>query len=131
MGALLVQIQLNAPILRGKKMEDEYQGTVYSCPENYGLELIFETDLDNESYQFNILAVWREIKTGRIFVGRDSGCSCPSPFEDCTSVDELEEINLKSLGNLVAQLREAGISMFDLIEIIDDIHVASEKKETI
>ena len=33
-------------------------------------------------YAFNLLCAWRHRPTGRIFFGRDSGCSCPSPWEN-------------------------------------------------
>ena len=62
----------------------------YYQPEKFGLTPIGELDA-SESYEFNIVAVWQHTD-GRFFVGSDSGCSCPSPFEDFTSLDDLTEL---------------------------------------
>lgn len=63
---------------------------LYNSPEHFGLVVIDEIELDNESYQFNIRVVWREIATGKLYTARDSGCSCPSPFEDYTSLNDAD-----------------------------------------
>ena len=46
----------------------------------------FELDLENEPYQFYILRV------GRIredyYLGTDSGCSCPTPFENYKALSD-------------------------------------------
>ncbi|WP_353707259.1 hypothetical protein ABRQ22_14730 [Cellulosimicrobium sp. ES-005] len=39
------------------------------------------------SYDFNQTAVFRHKDTGTLFIASDSGCSCPSPFEDTTVRD--------------------------------------------
>jgi hypothetical protein len=68
-----------------------YDPDLYGQPEAFGLELVGSIDLDNESYQFNILAVLHEPTTDKFYIIQDSGCSCPSPFEDHTSRDALGE----------------------------------------
>lgn len=50
-------------------------------PEKKGLEIIADEDSAG-SYEFDIFFVFRHVETGRIFWGRDSGCSCPHPFEN-------------------------------------------------
>lgn len=64
---------------------------VYSKPENYDLEIIGELDEDDLSYEFHMLVVWKH-KDGRLFYATDSGCSCPSPFEDVHSLADLTPI---------------------------------------
>ena len=54
----------------------------YDCSKT-DLELIDSLDQPDMSYEFHILAAWRDKTTGEIFWSEDSGCSCPSPFEDC------------------------------------------------
>ncbi len=49
--------------------------------EKMGLESISDEDCAG-SYEFNIFFVFRHVESGRIFWGRDSGCSCPHPFEN-------------------------------------------------
>lgn len=63
----------------------------YSNPANCGLELLAVAE-DNEPWQFDICALWRDIVSGRFFMGSDSGCSCPSPFENVRGVGDLTEV---------------------------------------
>ncbi len=56
-------------------------------PRNYNLALLTEVELAEADYSFDILAVWK----GELgfYLATDSGCSCPSPFEDYNGVDDL------------------------------------------
>lgn len=63
-------------------MLKEYQ-TVYNSPEEYGLEIFGAFDnRDDLFYEFDETVVFRDTETGQFYVAQDSGCSCPSPFED-------------------------------------------------
>lgn len=53
-----------------------------------GYELVEEYELDEEAYEFNLVRVLE--KGGRLFYMHDSGCSCPSPFEDQDESDLVE-----------------------------------------
>lgn len=55
---------------------------IYSSPESHGLTEIAEIDT-GESYEFNMVVLWRA-ETGELWAAADSGCSCPTPFEDHT-----------------------------------------------
>lgn len=68
-----------------------YDADVYYQPEKFGLTLLDEIDDPQACYSFDILAVWQH-EDGRLFWASDSGCSCPSPFEDFTSLDDLTPI---------------------------------------
>lgn len=57
---------------------------VYYHPEQFGLEQFGLIDGEPGSYEFDYLVVWRELSTGRLWWAADSGCSCPSPFEEYT-----------------------------------------------
>lgn len=46
------------------------------------LEVIHAFDAYEPSWDFDIFLVVREISTGKVYVANDSGCSCPTPFED-------------------------------------------------
>lgn len=61
---------------------------IYYSPEQYGLETVGQVDWSDEPYQFDMTVVWRRVADGQLFYASDSGCSCPSPFED-TGVDDL------------------------------------------
>ncbi len=56
----------------------------YYDPEKSGLVKVGELDEAELSYEYNTLVVWRHEPSGRVFYARDSGCSCPTPFEDYT-----------------------------------------------
>lgn len=66
--------------------------SVYYDPFEFNLYPLAELELDDEAYQFNILCVWRH-EDDRLFWGQDSGCSCPSPFEDFVTLDSLDELS--------------------------------------
>lgn len=62
--------------------EEEIHGTsLYNSPERYGLVEVWEYD-EAGSYEFDKFIVWFKPKTNEVFWASDSGCSCPSPFED-------------------------------------------------
>ena len=67
-----------------------YDDDVYYQPEKFGLTPILEINLEDEPYQFHIFAMWRH-EDGTVYWATDSGCSCPSPFEDYKSVNDLNE----------------------------------------
>lgn len=54
----------------------------YYNPEDFGLETIGEIEWSQEAYQFDLTAIWWNPAVGRFVMASDSGCSCPSPFED-------------------------------------------------
>lgn len=64
--------------------------TNLSKPERVSLDSLTYVggfDWDHEDWQFNLTSVWKEAR-GRYFVASDSGCSCPSPFEDINYTDD-------------------------------------------
>lgn len=64
---------------------------IYYEPAAFGLEIVAEHDFSDWSYQFDTRVVWRD-REGRLYTARDSGCSCPSPFEDYEGVESLERL---------------------------------------
>lgn len=60
---------------------------IYSAPEKFGLTIVDSMSMTKESYQFDILLVITDGKN--FYAARDSGCSCPSPFENIQSVNKL------------------------------------------
>ena len=64
----------------------------YYDPESLGLEKIsFEEP--GLSYEFNTLCFW-STGDGRVFSAFDSGCSCPTPFEDYEAETQAECVQL-------------------------------------
>ena len=77
-----------------------FSKNVYYHPEEHDLVLVSEFDA-GERYEFDITVVWHEAGVG-YYIGTDSGCSCPTPFENydgkadltgpLTKVQVLEEV---------------------------------------
>ena len=60
----------------------------YYNPEKFDLKIATSLHAD-EDYDFHMLVVWQHIKTGDVYYGEGSGCSCPSPFEDYHTLADL------------------------------------------
>lgn len=54
----------------------------YDNPEKLGLEILGEADLSSGNWEFDIICVWVNRQTNQLYYAEDSGCSCPSPFEN-------------------------------------------------
>jgi len=61
----------------------------YYSPEKCGLTLVDSIDDAEANYSFDIVAVWVDNLTGRMYWASDSGCSCPSPFEEFHSLEDM------------------------------------------
>ena len=61
-----------------------YDDNPYYNPEKRGLTIVAEGDDPDASYSFDMFVVWTDGES--LFYAQDSGCSCPSPFEDVEPV---------------------------------------------
>jgi len=59
----------------------------YYEPEALGLTKVAEHDLTEPNYSFDMIVAWRDERG--VYLGTDSGCSCPAPFENYGSRDDL------------------------------------------
>lgn len=55
---------------------------VYYDPEHFGLVKVTEFERSEPSWSFDTFVIWYSAETDTYYWGSDSGCSCPSPFED-------------------------------------------------
>lgn len=53
----------------------------YNYGEFEGLESIEQIELDGEPWSFYLIGIWQD-EEGLYYLGTDSGCSCPIPFEN-------------------------------------------------
>lgn len=60
----------------------------YYSPEKFGLKVLGEMSWSEPDYGFDLTVVWTD-ERGTLYWANDSGCSCPSPFEDVKSIDDL------------------------------------------
>lgn len=81
---------------------------VYYDPQDFDLNVEGSFDWAEPDWSFDMLVVWSD-ERGQYWVGQDSGCSCPSPFEDVTDVNELDgpytKAGLKSRLNYLVSKR--------------------------
>ena len=64
-----------------------WENNILSNPESFGLTLVDCQDIAG-AWEFDMFAIWSKGK--RLFWATDSGCSCPSPFENYNSIEDLE-----------------------------------------
>jgi hypothetical protein len=104
---------------------------VYDSPEKFGLKIIDQLDERDLSYMFNMVVAWKHEESGKVYVARDSGCSCPSPFEDCTSLDKLDEITKESFEELRKELlsEDEGFNIADVKGFLNEVEAALERTE--
>ena len=90
---------------------DEYieDPNPYYSPEKMGLVKIAEIDYSDGSYQFDTRVVWYHTESGVMYTARDSGCSCPTPFEDYTTLAKLETFNFNIIrAEVLEELAQEG-----------------------
>ena len=56
-----------------------YYTNPYSYPENRGVSILVSKDVAGD-YEFAMFVVWTDGQ--QLYYATDSGCSCPTPFED-------------------------------------------------
>lgn len=104
----------------------EKQFHFYYDPEKAGVEQIWLHDNYNpkEDYSYDIIALFQEKKTKKLYWGITQGCSCNSPFEDET-LDELTELTPKTAQAFLDDLSDH----FDMNTLINEKTGANELSE--
>lgn len=69
---------------------------VYYNPEAFNLEIVAEIEYSSGSYEFDTRVVWKEKGRRKYWTMRDSGCSCPTPFEDYNATN-LEKFSFSAI----------------------------------
>ncbi len=64
------------------------------------------SDYSDGSYQFDTRVVWKH-SSGAFYTARDSGCSCPTPFEDYKSIESLERLDLNALREEITEVKSS------------------------
>lgn len=80
----------------------KFNDNPYYSPEKCGLKIIDEID-NSGSYEYDKLVVWQKLDDKTIWYDTDSGCSCPSPFED--HGHELKQITKDTFYNFQQALK--------------------------
>lgn len=90
---------------------------IYSQPEAFGLTIVGKLNDKNLSYEFNMLLVF-EHADGRVFYARDSGCSCPSPFERFTSLNDATLVTPETWGEFVNKVLDFPTNAADKTQLL-------------
>jgi len=69
-----------------------YEYNPYSNPGRCGLEILGSLEDPHASYSSDTVVVWIDVATNDLYAARDSGCSCPSPFEDYRGTGDLTPV---------------------------------------
>ena len=87
-----------------------YDNNVYYHPDQWGLEVFGGLDEPNMSYEFNEIVVWKHTASGQLYWAQSSGCSCPSPFEEYNSLNELSTLDWDDINEFREFVRTFGTS---------------------
>jgi hypothetical protein len=94
----------------------------YYSPEEVGLSVIGEVD-DAGSYEFNTIVAWTD--GSKLYWAHDSGCSCPTPFEDSEVTMEdksnIEELKESGLQSFIDEVMEMDLPLRERQEFIDKV----------
>jgi len=74
----------------------DFYENIYYDPEHFGLEIVAEIEYSSGFYEFDTRVVWKQKSSRKCFTARDSGCSCPIPFEDY-HMGNIEPLNFQAL----------------------------------
>jgi len=104
---------------------------IYYNPEKYALTIVAELDFSSGAYEYDTRVVWKTAD-GRLLTHRESGCSCPTPFEDL-GVNDLSPVDIKELrAECQSELAEdypIYIKPEEAQEFLEKVRQASKKKE--
>jgi len=76
----------------------------YYSPERLDLEVIGDLEMSEPDYSFDTVVVWRHIPTGDLYWAQDAGCSCPTPFEDYNSLEQLTKLVSANLDEFAREI---------------------------
>lgn len=104
---------------------------IYYQPADFGLEIVAEIEYSDGNYVFDTRVVWKEIKGRKFYTARDSGCSCPTPFEDCnlSNIDLLDFDELRrEVNEESAKEHECYINAGQAQEFLAQVRAAKSRK---
>lgn len=103
-----------------------YDSNPYYNPEKCGLEIVGMIE-DEPNWDFNMLVVWRHLESGVLYFGTDSGCSCPSPFENVTGLGSLTRIKtVRELSAFKRAVKEFGYSYRTTIDPVSKAELVTK-----
>jgi len=94
-------------------------------PQEYGVEIIAELEAGG-GYDFDTVLVVRTLCCNKIYAAHDSGCSCPTPFEDTKFPSDYVEVrSLDDLLPLIAQQSDySGVQLNEKLDFLTKVRTA-------
>lgn len=91
----------------------DYDSNIYYHPEKWGMSIFDQIDTAG-SYEFDMFIILEKDDDKTLWYATDSGCSCPTPFENINSINDLDQITIDTLYNFEQALKNHnGISTED------------------
>lgn len=81
-----------------------YDNNIYYNPEKWGMSIFDQIDTAG-SYEFDMFVIWEKDDDKTLWYATDSGCSCPTPFENINSMSDLNQITTDTLYNFEQALK--------------------------
>jgi hypothetical protein len=107
--------------------------SLYYDPEKFGLTVIGEIEWSSGSYEYDMTVVWRRTSDGVFVYAEDSGCSCPSPFEN-QGVEDLTVLRKRGgLEDFKTHCAERAARSYDgprdteIAELLERMHAAGAR----
>lgn len=77
---------------------------IYYHPEKSGFEIFDSIEMD-ASCEYSTTLILRNTESGRLFYVQDSGCSCPTPFDEASEAD-LKPLVLETIEEFERDIEE-------------------------
>lgn len=99
----------------------KFQENPYYSPELCGLS-IFDEINTADSYEYDMFVIWRKLDDNTLWWDSDSGCSCPTPFDNGDHGHELTQITEDTFYNFDLALKNhSDIKTEDYNEMIRNV----------
>ena len=100
-----------------------YETNPYYSPANVGAEMVAILDVSPPDWSFDMVILLRKVSDGTLWVAHDSGCSCPTPFENHTFTDSF--VPVRSVADAEEFVRPfGGVSMDDAQDFYNSVREA-------
>ena len=100
---------------------------VYYSPERFGLKVMWMVEAEPD-YDFDMVVVWKRVSDGALFWAHDSGCSCPSPFEDYHGVDMLTPLSDGTFEELRRFVHDQRYQASEVMSFLDKVRRAVRRR---
>lgn len=105
-----------------------YENNVYYSPEKWGMSIFDQIDTAG-AWEFDMFVIWEKDDDNTLWYATDSGCSCPTPFENIESMKDLDQITTDTLYNFEQALKNhTNISTEDYKKMYNSVKLHLKSK---